>query len=153
MAIIIGTVLCLLSIAVLLYPFFKAPRAGLVAGILENAGLENAGRENDGESPQKLESVYQAIRTLQLEHELGRIPDSSYQDQLDAYRFEAAEILRSRALAQTVGNDASQDSRASAESEEAALEREILLARALIAPAPIPTGPVTQESSNPETVA
>ena len=146
MAIIIGTVLCLLSIAVLLYPFFKARRGGLAAGTLENAGLEN-----DGESPQELESVYQAIRTLQLEHQLGRVPDSSYQDQLDAYRLEAAEILRSRTLARPLGKDASRDVDASAESEEAALEREILLARALIAPAPIPTGPVTQESSNPET--
>ncbi len=144
MAIIIGAVLSLLCIAVLFYPFFKAQRGGLVAGTLENAGLEN-----DGESPQELESVYQAIRTLQLEHQLGRVPDSSYQDQLDAYRLEAAEILRSRALAK----DASRDGGASAESEEATLEREILLARALIAPAQIPTGPVTQESSNPETVA
>ena len=148
MAIIIGAVLSLLCIAVLFYPFFKAQRAGLAAGTLENAGLEN-----DGESPQELESVYQAIRTLQLEHQLGRVPDSSYQDQLDAYRLEAAEILRSRALARSLGKDASRDGGASAESEEAALEREILLARALIVPAPIPTGPVTQESSNPETVA
>ncbi len=148
MAIIIGTVLCLLSIAVLLYPFFKASRPGLVAGTLENAGLENA-----GDSPQELESVYQAIRTLQLEHQLGRVPDGSYEDQLNTYRLEAAEILRTRALAQTIGKDASEDGGASAESEEAALEREILLARAPIAPAPIPTDPLTQESSNPKTVA
>ncbi len=148
MAIIIGTVLCLLSIAVLLYPFFKAPRAGLVAGTLENAGLEN-----DSESPQELESVYQAIRTLQLEHQLGRVPDGSYKDQLDAYRLEAAEILRSRALAGTIGQDANRDRAASAESEEAALEREILLARAMIDPAPTSTDPMTQESSNSETVA
>ena len=148
MAIIIGAVLCLLSIAVLLYPFFKAPRAGLGAPTPENAGLKH-----DGESPQELESVYQAIRTLQLEHQLGRIPDVSYQNQLDAYRLEAAEILRSRALARSLGKDATQDPDALGESEEAALEREILLARALIAPAPISTGPVTQESSNPETVA
>ena len=40
MAIIIGAVLCLLSIAVLLYPFIKAPRPGLVDGTLEEAGLE-----------------------------------------------------------------------------------------------------------------
>ena len=143
MAIIIGAVLCLLSVAVLLYPFFKAQRAGLVAGTLENAGLEN-----DGGSPQKLESVYQAIRTLQLEHQLGRVPDGSYKDQLDAYRLEAAEILRSRALAQPVGNDASRNPGTSAESEEAALEREILLARAVKS-----AGPVVQDSSSPETLA
>ncbi len=139
MAIIIGAVLCLFSIAVLLYPFFKATRAGSASPALEGSG----------EAPPELESVYQAIRTLQLEHQLGRIPDGSFENQLDAYRLEAAEILRSRALAK----DASRDGGASTESEEAALEREILMARALIAPAPIPTGPVTQESSNPETVA
>ncbi len=101
MAIIIGAVLCLLSIAVLLYPFIKAPRPGLVDGTLEEAGLEI-----DGDSRQELESVYQAIRTLQLEHQLGRVPDGSYKDQLDAYRLEAAEILRSLALARTIWKDA-----------------------------------------------
>jgi len=115
----------------------------LAAGTLENAGLEN-----DGESPQELESVYQAIRTLQLEHQLGRVPDSSYQDQLDAYRLEAAEILRSRALAQSAEKDASRDGGASAESEEAALEWDILLARAVKS-----AGPVVQDSSSPETLA
>ncbi len=144
MAIIIGAVLCLLSIAVLLYPFFKARRAGSVAGTLENAGLES-----DGGSPQELGSVYQAIRTLQLEHQLGRVPDSSYEEQLDAYRIEAAEILRSLALKKDVHLDPG----VSEESEEAALEREILLARARIAPAPIPAGPATQESDRPETAA
>ena len=134
MAIIIGAVLCLLSIAVLLYPFFKAPRTGLRDGALEGGD----------ESPQELESVYQAIRTLQLEHQLGRVPDASYEEQLNYYRLEAAEILRSRALAP----GASRDSVVSGESEEAALEREILLARGMISP-----GPVTRESDNPETVA
>ena len=100
--------------------------------------------EGGGESPPELESVYQAIRTLQLEHQLGRVPDSSYEDQLDAYRIEAAEILRSRALAQ----DVDQASGVSGETEEAALEQEILLARALIS-----NGPVVQDSSSPETLA
>ena len=144
MAIIIWAVLCLFSIAVLLYPFFKTRRAGLAAGTLENAGLEN-----DGQPPQELEPVYQSIRTLQLEHQLGRVPDDSYKNQLDAYRLEAAEILQSRALEK----DANRDPAVSGESEEAALEREILRARALISPAPISTGPTTQESSNPETTA
>ena len=87
--------------------------------------------------------MYQAIRTLQLEHQLGRIPDGSYEDQLDAYRIEAAEILRSRALAPGVNRDPF-----GADSEEAALEREILLAREMI-----PDGPAAQESSHPETIA
>ncbi len=139
MAIIIGAVLCLFSIAVLLYPFFRIRRAGLALGMLEGSD----------ESPPELESVYQAIRTLQLEHQLGRVPDSSYENQLDAYRIEAAEFLRSRAVAP--GKDANRDPGVSAESEEAALEREILLARALITPDQIPAGPAAQKSSNPET--
>ena len=140
MAIIIGAVLCLFSIAVLLYPFFIAPRAGSAPGTLEGSD----------ESPQELESVYQAIRTLQLEHELGRVPDGSYNDQLDAYRLEAAEILRSRALIRSLGKDAERNPAVSGDSVEAALEREILQARAPIAPAPTSTGPVTQESDRPE---
>ena len=142
MAIIIGTVLCLLSIAVLLYPFLKTPRAGSEAGTSESTWLES-----DGASPQELESVYQAIRTLQLEHQLGRVPDVSYKNQLDIYRLEAAEILRSRALTPY----ASPEPWALGESEEADLEQDILLARARIAPAPISAGSVAEDYSHPET--
>ena len=131
MAIIIGAVLCLFSISVLLYPFFKAQRAGLASGTLKGSD----------ESLLELESVYQAIRTLQLEHQLGRVPDSSYEEQLDVYRLEAAEILRSRALSRALKEDADQDPGVSEESEEAALEREILLARATI-----PASPETLET-------
>ena len=139
MAIIIGAVLSLFSLAVLLYPFFKARRAGLAPGRPEGSD----------ESPPELESVYQAIQTLQLEHQLGRVPEGSYEELLDAYRLEAAEILRAQALAR----DASQDTDGSGDSEEAALEREILLARTLISGGSISTGPAAQESSNPETGA
>ena len=41
-----------------------------------------------------LNDVYDAIRTLQTEHSLGRVNDDDYQDQLDQYRRQAARILR-----------------------------------------------------------
>ena len=41
-----------------------------------------------------LESVYDAIRTLQTEHNLGRISDADFRAQLDEYRRQAALILR-----------------------------------------------------------
>ena len=41
-----------------------------------------------------LESVYEAIRTLQMEHSLGRISDADFREQLDEYRRQAAVILR-----------------------------------------------------------
>lgn len=41
-----------------------------------------------------LEDVYEAIRTLQMEHSLGRVDDGDFREQLDQYRRTAAEILR-----------------------------------------------------------
>lgn len=51
----------------------------------------------DGEaraSTAALEDVYDAIRTLQMEHGLGRIADDVFREQLDQYRRQAAEIMR-----------------------------------------------------------
>ena len=41
-----------------------------------------------------LEAVYEAIRTLQMEHSLGRVSDAHFRAQLDEYRRRAAVILR-----------------------------------------------------------
>lgn len=41
-----------------------------------------------------LDAVYDAIRTLQTEHSLGRISDADFREQLAEYRREAAQILR-----------------------------------------------------------
>ena len=41
-----------------------------------------------------LEDVYEAIRTLQMEHSLGRIADADFREQLNEYRRQAALIMR-----------------------------------------------------------
>ena len=41
-----------------------------------------------------LEDVYEAIRTLQMEHSLGRIEDGDFREQMDQYRLQAAAIMR-----------------------------------------------------------
>lgn len=41
-----------------------------------------------------LNAVYDAIRTLQTDHSLGRVNDDDYREQLDEYRRQAAELLR-----------------------------------------------------------
>ena len=41
-----------------------------------------------------LEDVYEAIRTLQMEHSLGRVDDDDFREQLNQYRRQAAEIMR-----------------------------------------------------------
>ena len=41
-----------------------------------------------------LNAVYDAIRTLQTDHSLGRVNDDDFREQLDEYRRQAAMLLR-----------------------------------------------------------
>ncbi len=93
MALVIGTVLALLSVAVAVYPFArrrlgwdKADNATAAAA----AGVETA----SGADTASLADIYAAIRTLQLERELGSIPEELYREQLADYRIQAALALR-----------------------------------------------------------
>ena len=76
----------LLIVAVVAWPLVTRRRAGSPAGDAPDAGPppDTAG----------LNEVYDAIRTLQTEHSLGRIGDADYREQLDEYRRQAALILR-----------------------------------------------------------
>ena len=136
MAITIGAILALLSIAVAVYPFVRH-RLGF-ANAANNPATDKAADAADGE----LEAVYAAIRTLQLERELGNIPEGLYREQLDGYRLQAALILRER--------QQSLDA-------ETSLEEEIRLARATLRPAAPPDpkpkpepehGPSQQQDDN-----
>lgn len=68
----------------------------LIAG--RRRASENAPAVGDAEHRRnraaELEAVYDAIRTLQTEHSLGRISDADFRAQLAEYRREAAQILR-----------------------------------------------------------
>ena len=50
-----------------------------------------------------LNTVYEAIRTLQTDHSLGRVNDDDYRKQLDEYRRQAAMLLRE--MEQETGRD------------------------------------------------
>ena len=117
----IGAILAVLAFAVAVYPFRR--RRFLV----KESGLEDdvQGDVTDNEEyilsvSAVLESIYEAIRTLQLERELGSVPEGLYREQLNSYRLQAAMILREQEEAQVI-------------SGEAALEEEIRLARAGLA--------------------
>ena len=96
MAIAIGAILALLGIAVAIYPFLRhrffvpAEAEGEDGGNSEDALIPGDGLADD------LESIYDAIRTLQLERELGNIPEGLYREQLNGYRRQAALLLRER---------------------------------------------------------
>ena len=68
----------------------------LLAGRWRSTSGVPTQQEPDGASEDSvaLEDVYEAIRTLQMEHSLGRIDDGDFREQLDQYRRQAAEILR-----------------------------------------------------------
>lgn len=77
----------LLVVGVVAWPF--------LSGRWRAAG--NAPEPTDAEAPAStaaLEDVYDAIRTLQMEHSLGRIDDADFREQLNQYRRQAAEIMR-----------------------------------------------------------
>ena len=108
MAIIIGLSLLLLSIGVVVYPFWKQRRGAPTVTAPGAYPLEA-----------DLQPVYDAIRTLQLEHQLGNIPLGLYREQLQDYRIQAALILRGQA-------------EAAAEDGDWLLEQEIEVARAAL---------------------
>ena len=75
----------------------------LILGVVAWPLLTAARRRHDDAAPvtpgapgrEDLDAVYEAIRILQMEHSLGQIADADYQAQLDEYRRQAANILRS----------------------------------------------------------
>ena len=93
MALVIGTVLALLSVAVAVYPFARRRLGWDKAGNAAAAGAAEKSPES-GSDTASLADIYAAIRTLQLERELGSIPEQLYREQLNDYRIQAALALR-----------------------------------------------------------
>lgn len=109
MTYIVGTVLALFSLGIVAYPFF---RSRIRTGTSRPSTLS-------GGAPPELAPVYDAIRTLQLEYQLGKVPENLYREQLTGYRLHAASALRQQAEEQQG-------------SQEWMLEQEVLLARAAL---------------------
>ena len=112
MAVIVCLALALLSIGVVVYPFWRRLAAPATAPP-EALSPDLVHSEAD------LNAVYDAIRTLQLEHQLGNIPLGLYREQLQDYRLQAAAILRDQA--ETAARD-----------DEWLLEQDVGLARSAL---------------------
>ena len=99
MAIFIGLALALLSIGIVIYPFLKFRRSRRV--YLRAAPPAKPGPETDP----TLESIQEAIRTLDLEFDLGSIPEGLYREQLNDYQAQISQITQrqSRVVHQSVG--------------------------------------------------
>ena len=146
MALIIGAVFAVLSVIVVVYPFLqRKDRAPHEKNPGEN--VAGGGDEASGPAPDlvtdELDALLEAIRTLQLDHQLGKIPDGIYQEQLGSYRLRAAAALRRHVETRT--GDPGRD-----------LEREVWMVRlgiggedGAVSVAPCPEIPQDEEPTAP----
>ena len=84
MAVLVGLLLALVCIGVLTLPFLRSVRQGQV--LLSQDPVE--------EVLARREAVYEEIRILQLDYELGNIGEKEYQTRLQGYRMQAASFLQ-----------------------------------------------------------
>lgn len=82
LSIFFGAVLAVFSISLVAYSLVRGRRAGLDSSALP------------GSDDPALGDIFDAIRTLELEYQLGRLPEEEFQAQFLAYRIQAANVLR-----------------------------------------------------------
>ena len=80
-SILFGAVLAVFSLAVVCYTFVRGRH-------LATADSSPAADE------QELADIFDAINTLDLEYQLGRMPQEDFQTHYEAYRIQAATVLR-----------------------------------------------------------
>jgi len=86
---LVGALLAVLAIGVVLYPFWKRRFRHPSPAVQGSAGhLEGDDRTD----------IYDEIRTLQLEYQLGVIDEADYQEKLQSSRLTAAVALRDQDL-------------------------------------------------------
>ena len=108
-ALLVGAAMVVLSVGIILYPFLRSRHRSRTL------------RQDSEARPTApaLEAIYDGIRTLQLEYQLGRVPEYLYREQLQSYRVQAATTLRQEMTEQ-------------ASDLERLLEQEVLVARAAL---------------------
>ena len=90
MAVVIGTLLAVLVIGVVLYPFIK-PR---------HRPEGNTTRHSRATALRGSDTIYEEIRILQQDYELGSMEEAEYHERLRAYRLQAAAVLRDQEVLQ-----------------------------------------------------
>ena len=95
MAILFSVVLIVLSACVVVYPFLRRRNPAADDGVTQDAGAPD----------REMGSLLEDMRILRLDHQSGNIPDGLYEEQLQAYRLQAAIHLRRQAQAQPGGAD------------------------------------------------
>ncbi len=84
-AVLLGAALAVFSLLMVGYSFFRGN---------ETAADSSLPAQTVGEDGVGLDSIYDSIDTLELEYQLGNLPEEQYRQQLQAYRLEAATAIR-----------------------------------------------------------
>ena len=116
-SIMVGITLGIFSLSILVYPFFKHKQF-----------IAHSETHSETDLEFDLKAIYEAIKTLQLEHQLNRITEQDFMEQLNHYRFQAANRLRSKSLKSSNLENFGESS----EFNSNLLEHEIMLARGLL---------------------
>ena len=126
MAIVVAVALSIFCLAIVGFPLVLARYGHRTSGIGAAA------------SPDALayQSIREAILTLRLDHDLGKIGPEQYQEQLQSYRLAAADALR-------------RHSQAGEDEMEMLLEDEVLAARSNLGRSGGPGGDSGRESTEP----
>jgi hypothetical protein len=92
LSIILGVGLAAFSVILVGYSFLR--RSDRESAIPAAAPEMNGPPVPEAVEALGIDSVFEAINTLELEYQLGNIPEAQYQEQLEAYRIEAAAALK-----------------------------------------------------------
>ena len=88
-AIVVGIALAVFSLVMVSYSFFRGSSTSSGQARSSQAPLAS------GEGV-ALDSIYDSIDTLELEYQLGNLPEEQYREQLQRYRLEAAATIKSQ---------------------------------------------------------
>lgn len=89
-AILVGAALGVFSLVMVAYSFFRDSSAS------SGQAQSSPASVSDSDDGVGLDSIYDSIDTLELEYQLGNLPEGQYRDQLQAYRLEAAVVIKSQ---------------------------------------------------------
>ena len=89
LAIVFGAALAAFSLAIVGYSFVRGRADG-------RPTPETVSELPKAESPDgpSIDSIYESIYTLELEYNLGNLPEQQFQEQFQAYRLQAAAALK-----------------------------------------------------------
>ena len=89
-AILVGVALAAFSLVMVSYSFFR--RSTTDPGQVQSSPVASPSSD-DGVG---LDAIYDSIDTLELEYQLGNLPEGQYREQLQAYRLEAAAAIKTQ---------------------------------------------------------